>query len=205
MVMTFRGEPFTTRQVPCQPETKGVIRYIRTIREWDCDCFNLFARARHGKRRFNGINMKASATQAWNLCERIRKRCRAVEVSVVFDRIIVMERCEGEVEIEKDFMDTTFGVDEIELPSVVENGFHHQVAVGREANRGGVFSTNQLKPRSVAAVGLPKLHPERRLNFRTSTAALYSSGIRPISVGSYKDGRQEDRNQENGLHRRDCW
>ncbi|KAI6702311.1 hypothetical protein NL676_011447 [Syzygium grande] len=132
--------------------------------------------------------MKPDATQAWNLCERIRKRYRAVEVSVVPNRIIVTEGCEGEVEIEKDFVDTAFRVNEIELPSVVKNGFHHQVPVRWETNCSGIFSTNQLKPRRVAAAGLSKFHPERKLNYRTSMAALYSFGIRPTSFGSSKDG-----------------
>ena len=53
----------------------------------------------------------------------------AIEVCVVFQNIKIVERCEGEIEVEKDMMGTVFGVKEVNVFGVIGNGLHYQITI----------------------------------------------------------------------------
>ena len=44
---------------------------------------------------------------------------------MVFQNMVVMERCKGEIEVQKDAVDTIFGVKKMNLFGVIGNGLHN--------------------------------------------------------------------------------
>lgn len=78
--------------------------------------------------------MMSGATQAGNLGERRRKPGGTIEVCVVLDNVVVTKGCEGEIEVEKYFVDTVFGVKKIESFGVVRDGFDDQITVRWKVN-----------------------------------------------------------------------
>lgn len=59
--------------------------------------------------------MIAQAAYAGDFCERRRKPNGTVEIRVLFQSIVISKWGKGEIEIEKDLMDSIFGVDKIEF------------------------------------------------------------------------------------------
>lgn len=58
-----------------------------------------------------------------------------------------MERCEGEVEVEKDTMGTVVGVKEVNVFGVIGNGLNYQIPIRWKVDSGEVVFAKKLKTR----------------------------------------------------------
>lgn len=107
---------FTSRRVPSQSKSKTIVRDVRTVRKWNCQCFHCPTRRRHRHSRwiFHGIKMMPGATQARHFSKRRRKPSWTIEERVVLHNIVVAEARKREIEIKKDSMDTVPGVNKID-------------------------------------------------------------------------------------------
>lgn len=87
--------------------------------------------------------------------------------------MIIIKGSIREIEIQKDFMDTSFRVKKIESLVVVRYGFDDQISLRREVNDGVVFFAVKLKTGVTAVTGMLGFYSKRETNTNGATAAFY--------------------------------
>lgn len=120
---------------------------------------------------------------------------------MLLHNIVILKWGEGKIEVKKDFMDTTLGVEKIKPFHVIRDGFDDQVAIRREVDCGsfgGVVAVKLINKITAVFWLLPS-YTERKLNMGSPMSA-HSCAVFIACLCFKKDGSEEEDEEGEGMH-----
>lgn len=128
----------------------------------------------------------------------------AIEVCVVFQNIKIVERCEGEVEVEKDTMGTVVGVKEVNVFGVIGNGLNYQIPIRWKVDSGEVVFAKKLKTRKGLMLLLLTFYLIWIVDFRACISTPCSIGHLTLEAENTQEEKEDECTHHLRLQRMQC-
>lgn len=115
-----------------------------------------------------------------------------------------MERCEGEVEVEKDTMGTVVGVKEVNVFGVIGNGLNYQIPIRWKVDSGEVVFAKKLKTRKGLMLLLLTFYLIWIVDFRACISTPCSIGHLTLEAENTQEEEEDECIHLLGLQRMQC-